>query len=153
MIPKSDVYNIVKNTLSTNTELSKTTLFNSTLPPIKILDIYSNVNKINREKDENNFKMQESDCKKINVDKQTSENVDTDVKLNTGELKDEQKSQSKFQEWYAINSIVLMARKDVIELMEELLREKHIVLNTNFTLTHSKTGINIDINDFLGVYL
>ena len=102
---------------------------------------------------ENNLKMQESGRKKVNVDKQTSENVDTDVKLNTGELKDEQKSQSKFQEWYAINSIVLIARKYVIELMEELLREKHIVLNINFTITHSKTGINIDINDFLGVYL
>ena len=97
--------------------------------------------------------MQESGRKKVNVDKQTSENVDTDVKLNTGEVKDKQKSHSKFQEWYAINSIVnslpTAARKDAIELREDLLREKHIVLNNFFIITHLKIDMNIDINDFL----
>ena len=39
-IPQSDVGDVIRNTLSLNTELSKTTLSNSTLPPSKILDIY-----------------------------------------------------------------------------------------------------------------
>ena len=58
---------------------------NSILPLNIIWDIYSNVNKVNREKDGNNLKMQESDGEKVNVDNQTSENEDTVVKSNTYE--------------------------------------------------------------------
>ena len=56
-IPQSDVGDVIQNILSSNTELSKTTLLNTTLPSNKILDIYNNVNKINREKDENKLKI------------------------------------------------------------------------------------------------
>ena len=78
--------------------------------------------------------------KKVHVVKQTIEKVDTDVKLNTGEVKDEQKSQSKFLEWHVINSIIkslpAVARKDAFESMEYLLKEKHILLNKNFAITN-----------------
>ena len=69
MIPQCDFGNVIKNILSSNTEISKTTLLNSDLRPNKnkISDIFSNVYKINREKDENNdnkLKMHKSDEKK-----------------------------------------------------------------------------------------
>ena len=57
---------LLKNKLSSNTELSKMILLNSDLPPNKILDIYTNVNKINRVKDEVNdniLKIQKLDDK------------------------------------------------------------------------------------------
>ena len=69
MIPQCDFGNVIKNILSSNTEISKTTLLNSDLRPNKnkISDIFNNVYKINREKDENNdnkLKMHKSDEKK-----------------------------------------------------------------------------------------
>ena len=132
-------------------------MLNSTLPANnKILDIYSNANKFNREKDENHFKLVELDGKKQNVDKQTSEKLDTDGKLIRENVKDEEKS--KFVEWYAINSIVnslpVVARKDAIEFLKNLLKQKHIVLNENFTITNLKIGMNIDVNEFLkGIFM
>ena len=54
LIHQCDVGGVIKSPLSSNTELSKTTLLNSDLLTNKILDINPNVNKINREIDENN---------------------------------------------------------------------------------------------------
>ena len=40
LIPQSDVGNVIENTLSSNTELSKTTLLNSDLPQKTVRYIY-----------------------------------------------------------------------------------------------------------------
>ena len=151
LVPQSEIDNVVKNKSSSHTEIAKSTLLNNVLPPNKILDIYSNINRINREKSESNKEMIELDGKKLNVDKQTSEKMDTE-----GNIKVEEKS--KFIEWYAINSIVnslpLIARKDAVEFLELLLKQKHIVLNENFTITNLKSGIHIEIHDLLkGIFV
>ena len=53
--PQSDVGDVIKNiNASASIELTKSTLLNSKLQPNKILDEYSNVNKIYRFKDEIN---------------------------------------------------------------------------------------------------
>ena len=127
-------------------------MLNSALPPNKILDIYSNVNRINREKDESNKKMIKLDEKKLNIDKQTSDKQ-TNEKM---DIKDE--SETKYSEWHAINSVVnslpIEARKDAIEFLEDLLKHEHIVLNKNFTISNLKTDLHIDINEFLrGIFM
>ena len=62
LILQSDVWDVIKNlNASSTTELSKSTLCNSDLPPNKILDTYTNVNKMNRIKydlHDNNLKIQ-----------------------------------------------------------------------------------------------
>ena len=41
-----------------------------------------------------------------------------------------------------------------IELMEDILKEKHIVLNKIFTIALLKNGMKIDINEFLrGIFI
>ena len=71
---------------------------NSDLPPNKILDIYTNVNKINREKDENNdnnLKIQKSDEKKINDEKHSIKIVDGIEKIDEKHVKDGKKIRTK----------------------------------------------------------
>ena len=131
-------------------------MLNSVLPPNKISDIYSNINKINREKAESNKEMIELDGKKLNIDKLTSEKMNIEGKLIRANIQDEEKS--KFTEWYPINSIVnslpLIARKDEVEILENLLKQKHIVFNENFTITNLKTGMHIEVHDFLkGIFV
>ena len=145
LVPQNEIDNIVKNkSTSSHTEIVKSTLLNNVLPPNKILDIYSNINRVNREKSE-------LDDKNLNIDKHTSEKLDME-----GDIKVEEKS--KFIQWYAVNSIVnslpLIARKDAVEFLELLLKQKHIVLNENFTITNLKNGIHIEIHDLLkGIFV
>ena len=96
--------------------------------------------------------MIELDEKKINSPKQTSDKQ-TIEKM---DIKDE--SETKYSEWYAINSVVnslpIVARKDAIEFLEDLLKHEHIVLNKNFTISNLKTDLHIDINEFLrGIFM
>ena len=50
LVPQSEIGNVVKNKSSSHTEIANSTLLNNVLPPNKILDIYSNMNRINRKK-------------------------------------------------------------------------------------------------------
>ena len=68
------------------------------------------------------------------------------------------KSESKLREWYTITAIInyspKIARRDAFKSMEVLMGEKHLTLNENYTVTHSKTGMNIDLQEFLrGVFV
>ena len=67
------------------------------------------------------------------------------------------KDQSQSLDWYSITAIInylpQIARKDAYELIKVLMEEKPVTLNDNYTITHLKIGMNINLQDFYAEYL
>ena len=67
------------------------------------------------------------------------------------------KDQSQSFDWYSITAIInylpQIARKDAYELIKVLMEEKPVTLNDNYTITHLKIGMNINLQDFYAEYL
>ena len=158
LIPHSEVGDVIKNINPTpDIELTKLNLLNTKLPPSKILDIYTNVDKINKVKDgisDNNLTSQKLDEQKTNDEKHTNENVDAIVKINDViSTKEEKNDADNSTDWYkttsaVVNGLPLITRSNALDLVNTLITSKHISLK-EYTVTYIKTGVTIELSSFL----